>query len=137
VTLMRRLGNAAGLLTALALMAVASGAALWMADGLRSRLLPAAPEALYENQKLRGWKDAAALTVAYRWTGVGRGAFEAPAAAFRQDDEQVRLVYPENLLMQSASEWGIPLTLLLLGLLGAAALKLVPSLRGRELGIVG
>jgi Tfp pilus assembly protein PilF len=135
--LTRRLGRASGILTALALMAVASGAALWMADGLRSRLMPAASDALYENQKLRGWKDAAQLTAAYRWTGVGRGAFEAPVEAFRQDDEQVRLAYPENMLLQASSEWGVPITLLLIGLVGGALLGLAAALRDRELGIIG
>ena len=33
----------------------------------------------------------------FPWTGVGRGAFEGPAAAFRQHSEGVRLVFPENL----------------------------------------
>ncbi len=137
VALVRRLGWATGMLTALALVAVASGATLWLADGLRSRLLPSAPDALYENQKLRGWHDTANMTLAYRWTGVGRGAFEAPASGFRQDDEAVRLVYPENIVLQSASEWGVPVTLLLIGLLGAGLFKLLPGLRGRELGVIG
>jgi hypothetical protein len=137
VVLVRRLGWATGVFTAVALMAVTSGVALWAADGLRSRLMPSSPEVLYENQKLRGWKDAASMTLAYRWTGVGRGAFEAPAAAFRQDDEGVRLPYPENLGLQMSSEWGVPVTLLLLGLAGAALVKLAPGLRRRELGVIG
>jgi tetratricopeptide (TPR) repeat protein len=137
VSLVRRFGWATGLITALALVAVASGATLWLADGLRSRLLPASSDAVYDNQKVRGWKDAAALTWAYRWTGVGRGAFEAPATAFRADDEAVRLAYPENLVVQSASEWGVPVTLLLLGLVGTAMVKLIPGLRRRELGVIG
>jgi tetratricopeptide (TPR) repeat protein len=137
VALVRRLGWATGLLTALAMMAVASGATLWLADGLRSRLLPTAGEGLYENQKLRGWRDAASMAVSYRWSGVGRGAFEAPAAAYRQDDEGVRLVYPENLLVESATEWGIPLTLLLMGLVALPLAGVARGLSGRELGVIG
>jgi hypothetical protein len=137
VALVRRLGWATGLLTALALMAVASGATLWLADGLRSRLLPTAGEGLAENQKLRGWRDAASMAASYRWTGVGRGAFEAPAAAYRQDDEGVRLVYPENLIVESATEWGIPITLLLLGLVALPLWGVARGLSGRELGVIG
>jgi Flp pilus assembly protein TadD len=137
VLLVRRLGAATGVLTSLALVALSLGVTLWLADGLRSRLLPSQGETVVASQKVRGWKDAAATALAYRWTGVGRGAFEAPAAAFRSDDEAVRLVYPENFVLQTSTEWGVPFALLMLGWAGVLLLGLVRGLRKCELGVIG
>ena len=73
-------------------------------------MLPASSRQLVENQKTRGWLDGLRMAVDYRWTGVGRGAFEAPLRAYRSDDEEVRLVYVENFVVQSAAEWGLAAT---------------------------
>jgi tetratricopeptide (TPR) repeat protein len=51
------------------------------------------------------------------WLGVGRGAFRI---AYTHLDGSDRLYYPENLLVQWSSEWGVPATLLLLVTLGGA-----------------
>lgn len=120
VLLGRSLGLARGLVSALVLLLVAASVALWAGEGLRARFLPAATHELWKNQKTRGWLDGLAMAGDYVWTGVGRGAFEAPLRAYRTGDEDVRLVYPENFVVQYASEWGLPIcaALLLLALLG-------------------
>ncbi len=51
------------------------------------------------------------------WLGVGRGAFRI---AYTHLDGTDRLYYPENLLVQWTSEWGVPATLLLLVTLASA-----------------
>jgi len=54
------------------------------------------------------------------WLGVGRGAF---GVAFTALDRGGRMFFPENLLVQWSTEWGLPVTLTLLGALGAAWLR--------------
>jgi hypothetical protein len=78
--------------------------------------------------KIRSWIDALDVTVNYPLVGVGRGAFEGPAAAYRHSAEFVRLVFPENLPLQMATEWGLPVTLLLIGLFVWQAWPLVRRL---------
>lgn len=93
-----------------AVMLIAGGAgALWLGEGLRARLLGGEPSALLLNQKTRGWVDALRLVRDYEWTGVGRGSFASAIGAYRAVDETVRLVYPENLFLQWASECGVPI----------------------------
>jgi O-antigen ligase len=82
-------------------------AALVFAERAWQRVQEAGLAGLLHNQKTRGWAAAARLTQDFPWTGVGRGAFEAPATAYRTSSEAVRLAYPENGLLQIASEWGL------------------------------
>ncbi len=90
---------------------------LVLADGLRSRFSHFAPgESTWSNQKTRGWLAAERLALAYPLTGVGRGAFEAPAATLRQGSEGIRLIYADDILLQAASEWGVVLGLGLIAL---------------------
>jgi O-antigen ligase/tetratricopeptide (TPR) repeat protein len=118
ILLGRAFGRARGLASALLLMLVAVAVALWAGEGLRARFLPAATSQLWSNQKTRGWADGLRLAAHYPWTGVGRGAFEAPLRAYRAGNEGVRLVYPENFVVQYAAEWGLVATVALL-LVGA------------------
>jgi O-antigen ligase/Tfp pilus assembly protein PilF len=120
----RRFGVARGLIGALLLAALVGGGTLWIGDTLRSRLVPQSAHELWSNAKVRGWRDGARTARHYLWTGVGRGAFEAPAAQFRDHDEGVRLVYPENVVVQLASEWGLPAALLLMGAVALALWRL-------------
>ncbi|MCU1279933.1 MAG: hypothetical protein JWM53_3479, partial [bacterium] len=114
ISLVRARGLLQGLVMSTAILALFAASVLWTSDTLRSRILPASSRQLVENQKTQGWLDGMRMALDYRWTGVGRGAFEAPLRAYRAEDEEVRLVYPENFLVQSAAEWGIPATLALL-----------------------
>ena len=57
---------------------------------------------------------------------MGSGAFEAPAAQVRVNDESVRLISPENIVLQMVSEQGYPFGL---GLLGAGAVFFIAALR--------
>lgn len=145
VTLLARMqyGTLRALLLSAGVTVVLCGGALLVADGLRARFTQRLPgNSLAENQKTRGWQTALHLTGRYFVTGVGRGAFEAPAAELRADDEQVRLVYPENVILQCASEWGAPITLALMlvavaGLLTALRrASLDPPLVGLAAGVV-
>jgi hypothetical protein len=113
--------------TALVVLLIGASFTLWVHEGLRARTV-AAPAQMWNNQKVRGWADGLRMANDYRWTGVGRGAFESPVNAYRANDESVRLVYPEDLGVQLVSEWGFPLALalLLLGFLRAG--RLTPAI---------
>jgi O-antigen ligase/tetratricopeptide (TPR) repeat protein len=136
VLLSRRHGIKRGALLAILLAAGVSLAVLVFADGLRDRLMPADTNRLWDNQKTRGWGAALRLLHDYLWTGVGRGAFEAPAAAFRADNEAVRLVFPENLVLQLLTECGILATLVMAAMFLFPAARLVPRLRRQEPSVV-
>ncbi len=116
-----------GLLLALGVL-VTLGAGAWMlADGLRTRFTHHAEgESNFSNQKTRGWVVAGRLAEHYPLVGVGRGAFEAPAAAFRVEEEGVRQVYAEDVVLQVLSEWGIPVAL---GLFACALWIMLRALR--------
>jgi O-antigen ligase len=113
LVLSRRFGPTRGVLLALGLLIGLGGFTLYAAQGVRARISSTASDRL-SDQKIRGWRDTLGMVRAYPLVGVGRGAFEAPASAFRADDEGVRLAFPENIGLQLLSEWGIPFTLALL-----------------------
>jgi len=46
--------------------------------------------------------------------GAGRGSFESAFPAFRDETGYFTYTHPENILLQWASEWGVPVTLLAL-----------------------
>ena len=126
LVLSRRFGRVQGVLLALGLTLSIGGFTLWAAQGLRTRIASTAADRL-SDQKIRGWRDSLNLVRAYPLTGVGRGAFEAPASGYRTADEGVRLAFPENIALQMACEWGIPFTL---------ALLLAVALSGRRLALL-
>jgi Tfp pilus assembly protein PilF len=113
LVLARRFGPTRGILLALGLLIGLGGFTFYAAQGVRARISNTASDRM-SDQKIRGWRDTLGMVKAYPLVGVGRGAFEAPASAFRADDEGVRLAFPENILLQLLSEWGIPFTLALL-----------------------
>ena len=136
VQLVRTKGVAQGLVAAVAMLAVFAAVALWSGDQIRHRLT-ASPHQLIDNQKTRGWADGLRMAADYRWTGVGRGAFEAPLRAYRSEDEEVRLVYPENFVVQAAAEWGIVATLALFFAAGFAAWRIARDRQVFELPPLG
>jgi tetratricopeptide (TPR) repeat protein len=109
VLLARRLGTVRAVGATLIIGVLAAGLSLTLGEGLRGRLISEGKTSsnLFDNQKVRGWRAGLALAGDYRWTGVGRGAFEAPVAAYRHQDEGVQLAYPEDLLVQVLAEWGL------------------------------
>lgn len=115
---------------------VAAGLTLYGSAGMRARLTGHAGE-LVHNQKTRGWIDGMRMAADYRWTGVGRGAFESPVSAYREHDEGVRLVYPESIVVQATSEWGFPATLALLALALAAVRRYGPAIARATPGVIG
>ena len=63
--------------------------------------------------KFEGAMRALPLIAGHPMAGVGRGAFSA--AFVDQHGAERRFFHPENLLVQWTSEWGIPIALLVLG----------------------
>jgi tetratricopeptide (TPR) repeat protein len=113
--LLRRLGTTRGLLAAGIASLVVVPLAVTLALGQRGQWGTRAVDSL-NDFKVRGWSDAAQLALRFPLAGVGRGAFEAPATAFRAHTESVRLMFPENLLLQLLTEWGAPITIALIAL---------------------
>ena len=141
--LVNHLGPRRGLLVAGALAALAVPAAALLAVVQRHGSGGSSLALLLADQKLRGWMTAASVVRHYPLTGVGRGAFEGPAAEFRQTYEHVRLVFPENLLAQMLSEWGIPLTVAIVVLFAVPAIKVglrihrwEPMYQGAAAGVI-
>jgi O-antigen ligase len=139
----KRYGGKQAAVLAIGAVLLFGAVALAVSEPLRSRLGLNGLDELWEYQKIRGWRAAMRLVGAFPWTGVGRGAFEAPATAFRAHSEGVRLVFPENLILQLTSEWGIPVALLVVAmtLVGASRLRrsltaLEPSVQAAALGVV-
>jgi hypothetical protein len=118
-----RLGHKRGLLVSAGVAVVGVPVTILLALSQRRALGDGILTSVLDDQKLRGWKAALAVVGEYPWTGVGRGAFEGPAAGFRPDAEGVRLVFPENLLLQMLSEWGIPITI------AVSALFIIPTVQ--------
>ncbi len=103
-----RFGPWRGLALSTVVLVFVGGGALVLSDGLRTRFVHHAQgESNWSNQKTRGWVVAAELAARYPIAGVGRGAFEAPAAELRPEAEGVRLVYAEDVVLQIGAEWGI------------------------------
>jgi hypothetical protein len=131
----RHVGLRRGAIVTLFLSGLAIGAAFFAVGNLGSRW--SSFGALVHNQKTRGWRDALHLAGDFPLTGVGRGAFEAPIEAYRAHGEGVRLVYPENVALQVACEWGVPLALTLFGmclLTFARLYRAIPQLEPSVLG---
>jgi hypothetical protein len=62
--------------------------------------------------KLETFRQVAARMVpAYPWFGAGRGAFESTFPEFRSGQDYVVFTHAENVLLQWASEWGLPVAL--------------------------
>ncbi|WP_394851232.1 O-antigen ligase family protein [Pendulispora rubella] len=74
--------------------------------------------------KLRVFEYAARMVWHHFFWGTGRGSFESTFPAFRDGTTYVTYTHPENVLLQWASEWGVPVTL---AALGAIAWALRPS----------
>ncbi|MBI4508432.1 MAG: O-antigen ligase family protein [Deltaproteobacteria bacterium] len=70
--------------------------------------------------KLRLWRGAVAMTSEYFWTGAGRGAFEQGFPQFNDRGGQARYPWLENIYLQVATDWGVPVAILLLLLAGWA-----------------
>lgn len=70
--------------------------------------------------KLEAASEGLVLLSESPWLGVGRGAFRVAYTHLVGTD---RMFYPENLLVQWLTEWGVPATLLLLVSLGSAWLR--------------
>jgi hypothetical protein len=68
--------------------------------------------------KPEAWAAALSIIDAHPVTGVGRGAFSA--LFVQHHGSATRFYYPENIIVQWVSEWGIPMSVLLLGALLAA-----------------
>lgn len=143
VLLQRRVGWSRALIATALLLGIASAGSLVVAETLHSRLSLVQVHGIWNYQKVRGWRDGLAMAADYPWTGVGRGAFEAPLGAYRTNDEGVRLVYPENLAVQIVSEWGFLAAAVIVVLVGSVmvrmarpTLQLEPAALGAAAGVI-
>jgi len=79
------------------------------------------------DNKLEVAQQGLSIALRHPWIGVGRGAFGS--ASSQVWGTTTRALYPENLPVQWAAEWGIPVALAALGVLGACVAGLF---RGRR-----
>lgn len=131
----RSIGAVRALVAASALLVVGLATAFWANEGMWRRVADGTQ--LIHNQKTRGWADGIRAAEAYPWTGAGRGAFESAIGAYRSDDEGVRLVYPEDIVVQMASEWGFPLALTLIVMILGTCARLAPTVARASPALVG
>jgi tetratricopeptide (TPR) repeat protein len=75
----------------------------------------------HDISKLQLLQRSLAFAARHAWVGVGRGAFSS--AFVGVEGQTVRFAYPENFLIQWASEWGFPITLSWLALLAVALIR--------------
>jgi hypothetical protein len=84
--------------------------------------------------KLRMLSWSARLIGDFRWTGVGRGAFEGVFSSYRTSVNQEIHTHPENIVAQWLGEWGIPVGL---AALAAFGWLLQPKRLGRKWSAIG
>ncbi len=68
--------------------------------------------------KLTMHKRMLDLVYAHKWLGVGRGAFESAYPAHRTGTGHVLYTHPEHVVLQWTSEWGVPVALVALFVIG-------------------
>jgi hypothetical protein len=141
--LLARFGRSRGWLLSGAMAVVGTPLVVLLALSLRTRADGTVLAGALTGVKLAGWRDGLQMAVDFPWTGVGRGAFEGPAAAYRDTAENVRLVFPENLVVQIVSEWGVPLALALIAMFVVACVPVIrqlprwePSFQGAACGVL-
>lgn len=76
------------------------------ATGAIAELERTGDQGVEEEARWRIWKSSAVLLRDYRWTGVGRGAFE-PAFTSAHDSPRTTFSHLENEYLQAAVDWGI------------------------------
>ncbi|MCS6900805.1 MAG: O-antigen ligase family protein [Myxococcales bacterium] len=62
--------------------------------------------------KIQTARDSLPMIRDFWLTGVGRGAFEGPFFYYKSPGDHEAWARPENILIQWASEWGLPISLL-------------------------
>ncbi|HEX2573359.1 MAG TPA: O-antigen ligase family protein [Polyangia bacterium] len=142
--LARHMGRGGAALLAALVLGAAGALALLANEEVSRRFAQLRGEYLWTNEKVHAWRDALPMVRDFFWTGVGRGAFMAPFQRYRTVEDGASVTHPENVLLQLGSEWGVPLTLAVLGL-GAAALwrlrhrlkELGPAEWGAGCGAIG
>jgi tetratricopeptide (TPR) repeat protein len=96
--------------------------------------------ATLETSKLDLSRAAFRLVPDFPLFGVGRGAFESVYPAYRTDPSFVVYVYPENVVAQWITEWGLPsaiaIVLLIFALRPQAALARSPRAAGAWTALV-
>jgi len=74
------------------------------------RMVNGAEDTSFKKLAMTGW--VMPLIADHPWIGAGRGAFESAFQAYRIGENNLIYSHPENLLLQWASEWGVPISLL-------------------------
>jgi hypothetical protein len=128
----RRRAGRGGRRSVAGLIWVGGALVLMLAGGAYLALGPVTREfAEGDLTKLELIAQAGAFVLEHPWLGVGRGAF---AAAFVQAGglADYRAEHPENLVVQWAAEWGLPVALALIGVIAWALRRAAVELRSLE-----
>lgn len=67
-----------------------------------------------DTSKLDAFAASIPLITEHAWFGIGRGAFESVFPAYHAAGDNTIFSHSENFIIQWASEWGIPVTVVLL-----------------------
>jgi len=102
-------------------------------DEIEARLMQALEHPI-ANAKVLAWRDAAAMSLDFAWTGVGRGAFVDVFTHFNQLNRSVTVTHVENLPLQAIVDWGYPVGIVVGGLVIAVVIGLA---RHRHLDALG
>jgi Tfp pilus assembly protein PilF len=78
---------------------------------LSHRLEGTLHEPIERNQKVQVWKDTLAVVHDFAVTGAGRGAFEEVFSRYKTFRSPLSATHAEDLPLQAAAEWGIPVAL--------------------------
>lgn len=136
--LARRTGVTRSLLIGAGLSIAAGALTVIFVPGFAQRLHPIWDGSIWAYQKVRVWRDAIALCASFPLFGVGRGAFESAFPPYRTGDEYVSVPYPASMPLQHATEMGLLLTLLQVGM-GLWLMRLLWQRRARlqqaEMGV--
>ncbi|WP_394821323.1 O-antigen ligase family protein [Pendulispora albinea] len=110
------------LASAMAIVVVVAGVAMWVFASSDEAWKELADT---DVSKVRIFEQVTRMIRHYPLWGAGRGSFESTFPVFREGTGHIVYTHPENVLLQWASEWGLPVAL---AGFGAVAWALHPSI---------
>lgn len=109
---------------------------VWQLDAvMREFGLGADGATLGLGEKLAAMQNAWPIVWDHPWVGIGRGSYISVYPHYQTSGLQLTFAFPENLLAQLTSEWGVLVGgAAFFGLVAAIGLRLVRARRAHELG---
>lgn len=96
---------------------------------------PGSASKLHLKDKIAAVADALPMVKDHPWLGIGRGAFVSAYPRYKTSAVQLTFEYPENILVQLITEWGVIVGgLVLLGLGWALARRLSRASGAQQIG---